>query len=282
MINNHVIFNTLADDILNKKHLIINNKPHRICEIEFYLYSADHKDPFVHKDPDQKKPNKWYFHKRSGTFKGLDITFRPIIVAYNKDIGIYGGILIRSIMKLDDNNIIEGPCNVVDYIFKLCNVSDRKTFIETYGIDIKDNVMLSLQDFELSYQKYYTSPRVGLTLKKSDNLKARKRYIMKDYRYFILPHAYKKNRKLIMCQMIQNNESFDDIIKLTKVKDKELTKLNEQYNKGKNSDLKQFVGINMKVNQLIDLMATCNHRYDIKNNGEQIENEDDIFVKCLQ
>lgn len=68
----------------------------------------------------QKNLGQWYFHKfgksyKSGTYKGLDITFGKGSIAH-------GGILIRAISQLDPppvNEFIEGPCNCVNKILAL-------------------------------------------------------------------------------------------------------------------------------------------------------------------
>jgi hypothetical protein len=108
--NYRIQLNTIANDIINHTVLIVNKKPIQICEIEFYLHCSGHEDPFVHKDNHQSIPNKWYFHRtgnsyKSGTYKGLDITFRPYKTQYIKPQKIYGGILIRSI-ELPDKTFI--------------------------------------------------------------------------------------------------------------------------------------------------------------------------------
>jgi hypothetical protein len=55
---------------------------------------------------------------KCGTYKGMDITFG------NQD--IYGGILIRSIMDLNDSKYIEGPCNSVSKLLEIRGVKEFK------------------------------------------------------------------------------------------------------------------------------------------------------------
>ncbi len=116
----------------------------RVCEIEFYLNCEGHKDTFTHGDPLQHKNSQWYFHKmggnyKSGTYKGLDLTFGT------PDRSV-GGILIRSLMPVSvekdgdvikvsggsKDSFIEGPCNSVNRILQ-----------ETCGKDIKDLVAMA-------------------------------------------------------------------------------------------------------------------------------------------
>jgi len=108
----------MSQMLLNETVLRINNEKCRICEVEYYLKNDTHFDPFVHGDSDQGIPLRWYFHKmgknyKSGTYKGLDLTFGY----QDKKISSYGGILIRSI-KPENKDLIEGPCKVVNYILE--------------------------------------------------------------------------------------------------------------------------------------------------------------------
>lgn len=88
-------FDTMANLLLNKSILVINNTEWRISEIEFYYHSNIHPDNYTHKDENQKRNGEWYFHRQNGksykggTYKGLDIS------CGNEN--NYGGILLRSI-----------------------------------------------------------------------------------------------------------------------------------------------------------------------------------------
>ena len=100
-------FGKIADCILNKYKLVLKNgKEFRICEIEFYLKSAEHVDTFTHCNPVQLTSGKWYMHRtnnsnpmsfKAGTYKCMDLSFG------NESKKIYGGILIRSIMDLSSS-----------------------------------------------------------------------------------------------------------------------------------------------------------------------------------
>lgn len=204
----------MGRELLNNVILYINKKEHRICEIEFYLKNDKHNDPFVHGNDDQKTPLKWYFHKqnntyKSGTYKGLDITF-----GYNDS---YGGCLIRSI-KPKDKDIIEGPCKVVDYILEQNKINSIESFVGNSGL-------LSVINCDKLYLKYdsthfadmtiFLGPRVGLTLKKKGG--DREKFIMKDYRYLIYPESINKYRSTIVARLVKNNNSDEQIKKLVKI-----------------------------------------------------------------
>ena len=113
------LFADKANEILNMSILKVRDKTFRICEIEFYKYSSDHRDDYVHKNKEQMQKG-FYFHKhktgtlKNGTYKGLDITFG--------EPGVYYGVLIRAIYDKDNDAYIEGPCKVVNYIMEKVDV----------------------------------------------------------------------------------------------------------------------------------------------------------------
>merc|ERR1719373_287488 len=96
-------FRTIAEKILNESCLVIDGNAHRITEIEFYFKSELHPDGFTHGSSDQLTCAQWYYHKlpngsfKSGTFKGLDLTFA--------ETSMHGGILIRSLESPDGKHI---------------------------------------------------------------------------------------------------------------------------------------------------------------------------------
>jgi hypothetical protein len=176
-------FQELASKFINEYDLMINKKRHSLVEIEFYLYSDEHPDIFCHKSAMQQEHNKWYFHKsgqsatskyKGGTYKGLDIA-----LGNDED---YFGILIRSI-QYKDEDLVNGPCNCVDHILKLCDKESVYELVESINLDIYKKDMLYLKPKKSKKSLFtniiYTGPRVGLTLKKSGT----KKYIFKPYRY---------------------------------------------------------------------------------------------------
>jgi len=110
---------------------MVNEKPHRLVEVEFYFMAPKHQDVFSHQHKDQKQCAKWYFHKagegdnyKGGTYKGLDIAFgNP---------KAFGGILIRTIQDLTTENFIEGPCMCVDHILKMNGSATILDLVKTF------------------------------------------------------------------------------------------------------------------------------------------------------
>lgn len=159
-----------AASLINRTELIINSRPHRIVEVEFYLYSNDHSDPFCHQNAQQLSNDQWYFHRagknitssyKGGTYKGLDITFGGK--------GAYGGILIRSIQDLSQGAIVEGPCKVVDHILEVCSIATIDRLVDRISLDVGVADLLYLVSSDrLPAIPLFSGPRVGLTLKGSD------------------------------------------------------------------------------------------------------------------
>jgi hypothetical protein len=84
-------FDKIAEKISNEIILKINNAYYRIIEFEFYTYAEKFPDPHTYKNPLQLENCKLYLHA-----SGIDITFGDKVN--------YGGILLRSIVKLQDGS----------------------------------------------------------------------------------------------------------------------------------------------------------------------------------
>ena len=211
----------LAEKILNETILISNDQIYRICEIEFYLKSTDHKDDYTHGNSDQNKYGKWYFHKfssgayKGGTFKGLDIT-----LGSDKEPKCYCGILIRALYNIGkntsdnineykkkreeisnlkkDESFICGPSNSVSVILKVQKESttSAKEFMKDKinplpALKNKDNEYIYLQDDKnniLLSEKMYKGPRIGLKDTYPD-------WKSVDYRYCIYKNLAKKQKR---------------------------------------------------------------------------------------
>lgn len=258
---------TLIRDLLlivrnkNKNKL----KMYQFVEFEFYCLDYNsHKDVFAHCDDLQLKTcSSWYFHRsgnnsahgwkfmndkendqenanwtnprpraafRSGTFKGLDITFGE----ENKH---FGGILIRSIRELKENpiastssmlspgDIIEGPCNTVNKILKDSGFEkiDHLTTANNFNLSIfgdgnnpihvdlakkykikqvapikkvEETEEDKLNGNNINYNKYfYNSPRVGLTMKNEKSLNGKELEIFQNIKVDYIMAPYRTIRR---------------------------------------------------------------------------------------
>lgn len=265
------IFDRLADILLNYVIININEKKFRLNEMEIYFNNNDHPDPFVHCNEDQKKKYIFYFHKtsntndtyKSGTFKGLDITFGE----ENEKFIQYGGILIRSIVDTKNKQIIDGPCNVVNYIL---NETKCKTIDELVNNKLSGNMsILNKQSIlylyttrKLNKMKVYSGPRVGLTLKNMKNIKNREKYIMKNYRYILYPSVTKKYKPTLALKLLYKNKyNMDNTMKELKITKNKLEKYIDSFKKGKKMNFKYFHKKKLNIEDLCKLQGLCRLYY---------------------
>ena len=158
-------FDSLAYYLMNYLYLAVSDQLYRITELEIYYHDKEnHPDPYVHCSEEQLSAGNWYFNGM-----GLDITFG------NKEKEIYGGILIRGIMKFGEKpKYINGPSNVLKEIFSnIGNILSERSQI--YIGEIEKEVAESIE------MEPIKSVRIGLTKKNDDT----ENYAEKNYRYLV-------------------------------------------------------------------------------------------------
>lgn len=148
----------LLADLHNKYALRALSTVFRIVELELYEWDCIH----THRNEKQRDIGKFYIHRtglsksssyKGGTFKGID--WVPPCT---------GGVLIRGIQPLVDTEkniygpVIEGPCNVVNYLCKATGW-DLPTLEEN----------LQLIQYSWSNKDVMFGARVGLSMKKAKN-----------------------------------------------------------------------------------------------------------------
>jgi len=249
----------LVDKFINSI-LIAGDNKYRLCELEVYLSNEEHDDIFTHKSPEQRVENIWYFHKKgntykSGTYKGVDIC-HPLN-------GGYCGILIRSIINIENEKFIEGPCCVVNEILNSCSCSSINMLVESiknkenYCDIYNNNCSLYIQPFTGEFEKkiIYNAPRVGLTLKNYTEQKCN--YIMKNYRYSTCPEKIKKNKFGWVLSLYMKNESMGNIRKITGSSKR---KIEEYIGHGKCDDIDQYISKALKVKDLCRMYLFLNSK----------------------
>lgn len=178
-------FDQMANYILNRTVIVCNDNILRICEIEFYLKSVDHNDPYVHDTSEQHTYGNWYFHKhhtgtyKGGTFKGLDITFGSLKSAC--------GILIRSVMCLGNSvsgsvntkQVIEGPCKTVNKLLELLEVKSIMDFTQGNTIAINHEKLKLIEIQTPTTDIIVKGPRIGLSNKNIEYQNAEYRFAIK-------------------------------------------------------------------------------------------------------
>ena len=166
--NSDEICQEISYKLMCEYQLNIDNNLFNITELEFYVYSSDHKDPYVHKKELQKEFGKFYVHQKDGNYGGIDITFGDI----EKE--IYCGVLIRG-LKSENGRFLSGPNIIKKEIYKILKVSKYNELQEIVNKKIKfinKNI----------HKSVYYSTRIGLKPKFEDYLKNGK-YIYKLHRF---------------------------------------------------------------------------------------------------
>ena len=174
-------FQKIADALLNKTVIQTEHSRFYFQEIEFYLFSGAHPDPFVHRNEQQREFGQWYSHAA-----GLDLCLG------NKDLEqqgqAYFGILIRSIGKEYESLPIYGPLKVFDSL--IANYGSAfgtgclkiETLPESNNFRIESGTRIGLKD------------KPGLPDAESSS---RKNYREMNYRFFVhdLPERCKELKK---------------------------------------------------------------------------------------
>jgi len=249
-------FDVIADKLLNGVELVIKGKPHRFCEIEFYLRGGVHQDMFTHADSQQLTCGQWYFHKngnqfRKGNYKGLDLTFAKE--------GCHGGILIRSIQDLSDSKVYDGPCVCVNHILSILGCEDVVDLVQMdlFKWEANDEMScLYVRPIDcLAHQVIVKGPRVGLSLKRSGGM--RPSYFGLDYRYLRMPKLIKKGKPNMIIGLYKNGKGPADIHNITGTALATIHNYIELFENGKKQEPSQYAGMDLETSDLCKLLGAC-------------------------
>ncbi len=207
-------FTRIAERLLNGSRLMVRRRPYRLVEIEFYYWSKTHPDPFTHRDPIQFGIGHWYFHRshgayRSGSFKGLDLTFGQGASS--------GGVLIRG-LETPDGERIDGPSLCVDYLLNrtgAATVSELDRAANKHLAWENSNPLMLEKTDTLEKRQLFRSPRVGLALKKVAAPMEAVRFVMRPYRYLTEPRRTKKGKLLLVLALHVQGVGAQEIQRLT-------------------------------------------------------------------
>jgi len=138
--NLDAIFESVAVDLMSNYCFKKNNEKYFFTEIEFYFWSPEFKDDFIHDKKgttSQCESNKIYHH-----YSGFDITFGKRFENYTER----GGILLRG-LKNNQFEFICGPLKCSNEIFS--------------GVTLGENYSIRLTK-EKSNPRIFKGPRYGL------------------------------------------------------------------------------------------------------------------------
>ncbi|KAH3756716.1 hypothetical protein Pelo_11485 [Pelomyxa schiedti] len=259
-------FDRIANFLFNSCTLYIGQLPHYFAELEFYFNAYAHKDTFTHGDAMQMTYGNWYFHKtggkyRSGTFKGMDLTFGPS--------GAYGGILVRGLYDPSSKTIKDGPCVCVDYILKMNKADSIDKFVRSHGTFVtlqpgedctKRALWLAAHPDAPRNAKLIKSPRVGLSLKNSTQNK--ESYIMRPYRYVAYPGLTKKGKHHMAMWLLQQGTPQASIRQTLCSTSATITKWVQSYESGKSKEPSAFIGGDLsQAEKVCELYGACSNRF---------------------
>lgn len=180
-------FERIANDLMNKYFIQINDSRYRITEIEFYVKGEDHDDKYTHGHKLQKESGRWYFHG-----SGVDITFG--------NSKMFGGILIRAIYNCntkinESERYVYGPLNVITELFSNLKEISKGSF--DFGI---------LESNFFKFERLIKAPRVGLNPQKQPEKYS------ELYRYLIMPKRKHADKTKIAASM-RDQDIDEEIIK---------------------------------------------------------------------
>ncbi|KAI9315730.1 hypothetical protein BX666DRAFT_344983 [Dichotomocladium elegans] len=221
---------SIGSRMLLDYNLVIGDKRFDMLEVEGYLRSPNHPDPFTHGHPLQKKSGYWFFHRagmsntlRNGSRKGVDITIG------NKKIDSAGGMLIRAVQEHGTGRVIDGPCLLVNEIMATLKHSSLAT-VEWDCWTPANKLYLEKKVVSLD-EKVHRSCRVGLTIGPQE-YETRLRYISRPYRFCIRPDLLPKGRLWTVFGMLQDGIPHKQIVALTGLHMRTINKLKTAYETG--------------------------------------------------
>ena len=200
-------FDRIAAHLLNRARLVVGGKAHRLMEVEVYYHSADHPDPFAHRDPSQLHVGRWYFHRtggtyRGGSFKGLDLAFGGG--------SAHAGVLIRG-LESPDGTLIDGPSITVDHLLAAARHRTVALLDAACGTNPvwQPGALMGLTTAEDANRPIFKCARVGLSLKKRRYAPDDPafRFLFRRYRYLSAPTRAAKGKPLMALALLADDKS---------------------------------------------------------------------------
>lgn len=109
-------FEAISKALLNDCIITKGKIKYRIREIEFYLMRKDYQDFVTY--PRTCNAGDWFFHN-----SGVDIAFESKCSEpkANPEVDRFGGVLIRTVERLNDHEVFDGPIRVVNEVVDMFN-----------------------------------------------------------------------------------------------------------------------------------------------------------------
>ena len=201
-----------------------------------------------------------FFPKSS--YKGLDI-------AIGQGKTSPGGVLIRSLENIESGEIVCGPSKCVDHILESCGGDTVATFVnDKLKKDLsvlKETSLLHIKLIDTAEKAtVYYSPRVGLHMTKkgaSDELQIK--YCFRLYRALTNPSTISKGRTLVVSTLLSENLPVKEISAITGVKEATVVKYKGLFEKGKTTNVQNF----MKQLTEVELCSALGCVFNINQSG---------------
>jgi hypothetical protein len=236
-------FAAVAERLLNGAELRARGESYRLAEIEFYLYSVAHPDPYSHRDPLGFQLGRWYLHRshgayRGGTFKGFDLTFGNGTAC--------GGILIRSLVK-PDGTVISGPSLCVDQVLRALGVrtvAELDRAVAGHVAWDTDNPLSLRQAGSVERRQDLCTPRVGLSLRRARQFGEMTRYLMRPYRFLSEPRLVRKGKRQMVLAMYARGDDVETIRRVTGCPAASIRRYVEEFEAGRReTDFGPYLGV---------------------------------------
>jgi hypothetical protein len=186
----------------------------RIVEVEFYVRSRFHSDPYMSSRKEFFKNGHWYIEY------DFDGYMQSIYVTLGDCSNVAGYMIIRSVTD-HHRKLIEGPYNVLKFVNSISDVSQVNNKI---CCDEALNVRIVVIKNE-HRTPICMSPRVSLNL--NDVMctgDERFMYVMRSYRFTIVPHRLNTYKHILFLSVFAEGKiPFDDLCHLFDV-DQEVAK----------------------------------------------------------
>lgn len=234
-------FYQISKIIMNNCMLLVKDHEHnmsffRIVEVEFYVHSKSHADPYVNNNASFIKNGYWHIHNDADGY------MHSLYVTIGDFHNVMGYMVIRSITD-HNKRLIEGPYNVLKYVNSISDVSEihDKIFCDE-GLNIRIIVIRSPYKTRISM-----SPRVDLSL---SNVKStgdeRFMYIMRPYRFTTIPHRLQSYKHILFLSILAEGKiAFDDLYHLFNIDQKVANEWITGFNKGRmDTTCKEFLTMN--------------------------------------
>lgn len=230
------IFWDFADLLLFEYILEIDQKEYSLFDIEFYYYSKEHPDPYVHRNEKQKSHRYVYQHG-----SGFDLCFG------DDSNGVYFGVLVKGMLKINEK-------------------TDKSTFIRSLeGKKIIENSVKLLSkpsnDRTKNTNRSLRSTRVGLKYHPADITTPT--YIARKYRFVkdlnMMPVKEKPSDYLYEVEKIKFYYHLDTCMNIRNIEPSEhngiskTRKLCEEYNK-----MLEYLGEDSIFNLVRKNKSCCN------------------------